>query len=171
MANPEGFFQPGNHHSDEGRRGAPMPAVNKDAILQRKREMIRLLLEGYKMKEISQALGVSLVTLCNYVKDPQVRTEIAELSTQLLGELDTELLSRIHSKTEIIDELATIALGEMRKILTDPNAHIGVKSKMIDSALDRCSEVSRTKKLDVTARVLSIKAEDLLHAARTAVEV
>ena len=133
--------------------------------------MIRLLLDGGKIADVAMLIGVSKVTVHQYLKDPWVREQLAQLNSQLLSTLDVELLERSRTKAEIIDELAMLALTEMRGILQDKSAHIGVRAKMIDSILDRTPELSRTKKLDVTNKTFSMKAEDLLAAANAAREI
>jgi len=128
-------------------------------------------LQDFVFREIAALLGVSYSTVVNYLRDPAVRVQLQELNSQLLGTLDKELVESFRTKAEIVDELAMIALGEMKNILQDRSAHIGVRAKMIDSVLDRTPELSRTKKLDVTNKTFSMKAEDLLAAATVAREI
>jgi len=160
------------HRWEVGHEGtAPSIARNELAIKGRQQEMIRLLLDGGKIADVAMLIGVSKVTVHQYLKDPWVREQLAQLNSQLLSTLDVELLERSRTKAEIIDELAMLALTEMRGILQDKSAHIGVRAKMIDSILDRTPELSRTKKLDVTNKTFSMKAEDLLAAANAAREI
>jgi len=159
-------FQPGHGYGDYERK-----AGNSVAVQMRQQEAIRLLLEGAKIADVADLIGVTKATIHNYLKDPVVRQQLAVLNAMLLKNLDQELLERSRTKAEIVDELAMIALGEMKNILQDRNAHIGVRAKMIDSVLDRTPELSRTKKLDVTNKTFSMKAEDLLAAATVAREI
>lgn len=163
-------FQMGNP-AGAGQRDLVQLPNNEIGVTRRKQEVMRLLLEGATFQQISDVVGLAKATIAGYLREPEFRAQLWELNSTLLGNLDLELAERYRSKAEIMDELAMIALKEMRTILQDPNAHIGIRAKMIDSVLDRTPEVSRTKKLDVTSRVFSMKAEDLLAAANAAREI
>jgi predicted transcriptional regulator len=138
---------------------------------QRKQEAIRLLLEGANLREIAALLGVTRESVRNYLQEPALRAQLQELNAGLLKNIDQELLENYRSKTEILDEIAMLALGEMKAMISDRSLHPSTRAKLIDSALDRTPEISRTKKIDVTQRVLQLKAEDLLEAANAAVEI
>lgn len=146
-------------------------AVNETAVEWRKQELIRLLLEGKTMKQAAMIIGVAPTTVTTYAKDPVWRDQVRQLSSSLLGRLDDEIIDALRTKTQIVDDLAFKALKEMERMLDDQNLHPGIKAKLIDSALDRTPELSRTKKLDVTSKTLTLKGEDLLAAAAAAREV
>lgn len=153
------------------RPGIVMPSTHPVSVDIRKQETLRLLLEGYRAREIAVIIGVNYHTVLQYTRDPKWRAQAMELSASLVENLDKEMLANLRSKTEMVDELAMLALDEMRKLLESPNTHPGIKVKMIDSALDRSPELSRTKKVDLTSRSFSLKGEDLLAAAVAAREL
>lgn len=151
-----------------GQVGVPL---NSFMVAKRKQEVVRLLLEGNILDDIRRVMHISYQTLLTYLRDPEVRQQIQDLNAKLAGEIDEELYRRFRDKAELVDELALIALDEMKIMMQDRNLHPSVRAKLIDSALDRHPEVSRTKKLDITSRTLTLKGEDLLAAAQVAKEM
>lgn len=137
----------------------------------REQELLRLVIEGYTIREGALIIGCNYNTAMSYARQPEWRTQLMTLRSSALGKLDEELIRSLRTKSDLMDELATLALEEMKKLLMDPDTHVGIKAKMIDSALDRTPEVSRTKKLDVTTKSFSMTGEDLLAAAMAAREI
>lgn len=166
---------PGVQPEGSGRPKAEFAKTNASpspiAVEWRKQELLRLIVEGYSIKQGALILGCAYATAMNYAREEAFRTQLRGLRSNALEELDKELIQTLRTKAEMIDDLAFLAIDEMKKLLQDSGTHVGVKAKMIDSVLDRCPEVSRTKKVDITAKTITMKAEDLLAAAQAAMEV
>lgn len=164
-------FQPGHGgrgFNNSGSNGVP---TNRFSVQARKQELMRLLLEGHSVPVASAALGISRMTGYSYLGDPEVRAELQRLNSVLFDQLDLDQQERFKSKVDQIDELGNLALERMKGILEDRSAHIGIVAKVAADVLDRCPETSKTKKLDITSKVLNFKAEDLMAAAQAAYEV
>lgn len=141
------------------------------SVRQRKLETLRLLLEGRCAKEVALILGVTYHTVLQYTQDPEWREQARQLNSKMLNGLDEELLQSLRKKTDILDALAFKALAEMEKILDDKSVAPTLKAKVSTDILDRTPDLSRTRKLDITERTISLRPEDLMAAAIAAREI
>ncbi len=160
---PEGGGRPPNGKTC----ASPTPV----AVEWRKAETLRLLVEGYSLKNIALVLQCNYATVMNYVREPVFREQLRSLRAQALVKIDEEIITSLRTKKELIDELGFKALKRMGQVLDDPNTHPAIIAKMGDSLLDRDPEVSRTRKLDVTERRFEMKGEDLLLALQGMKEI
>lgn len=133
-------------------------------VQMRKREVIKLLLDGRTVRQCADIVGVTHHTIVNYLREPEFREELRSLHSDLLNKLDSEFLVQRQTRLQIIDELSFKALERMRGILDDPDAHVTVVAKVATDVLDRHPETSRQKKLDITEKRINLSGEDLLGA-------
>lgn len=153
----------------EGAQGASSSQITHEL---RRRELMRLLLEGRSAKQAAVIMGVGYQTLINYSREERFRDELRQLHSDRLDQMDTEYLEARKSKVERIDELQWIALDKLEELLVDEHTHASIRAKLIDSVLDRGDQsVSRSRKLDITERKVIFKGEDLLHAVTAMQEI
>lgn len=167
---PIGFkgFQPGR--ITEGKRPQLM-GNSANAIEVRQQEMVRLLLEGHKLQDIADHLGTAYNTILHWIRIPTIHKQIQEMKAELMEQLDEEMMQRIHSKSQVIDEMGWKALERLQGILQDPTAHPSIVMKVAQDILDRDPVVSKTRKVDITERKVILKSEDLLSAVAALKEI
>lgn len=137
----------------------------------RAQELMRLVLEGYSMKNASHIMGVNYMTALKYARDPEWRQQLRDLHSEKLKALDSELIEATRTKMSLIDEIGLTALKKIQAYVDGENPEIQHLTRISDSMLDRLPETSRTKKVDITERKFVITGEDLLRAAQTAREL
>lgn len=143
----------------------------REAIDLRAQQAIRMVLEGVKARDIAEILGVYPWTVYNWLRQPEARAQIAEKKAELIGILNAQLEEGLLTKSQVIDQLGWKALERMREILDDPTAHKHIVAKVAIDVLDRDPVVSKTKRLDITTKNITLSGEDLLHAVKSLQEV
>jgi hypothetical protein len=134
-----------------------------------KMEMLRLIVEGYNIKEAARAVGVSYTTGRAYLRDPDVLEELKKLSRTKFDEVYDELYARHESLRERTLALADEALSEMERLLEESND--AIKFKVAQDILDRHGEVSRTQRQVGEHKHVHIDMDTLINAATAANEL
>ncbi len=166
-------FQPGHpYYEGSGNKpGVKLPDLSTEAKKQRQNELIRYLLSGANLKEAAKAMNLHIATVSSYMKDPEVREQLRELHSGMLEQIDTQVVQAMRTKAEALEECSWLALERMKELLENPSTHPSVLAKMVDSALDRDLETSRSKKVDITSKSLTLKGEDLMAAVQGLKEI
>src|SRR5277367_6704803 len=107
-------------------------------------EILRLLMSGLTLKEISVHLGCHYATAMNHARRPEFLLKLKDLSGEIYKRVDEEMMNKKANIMARLEEASEIALEEMIALVQeskDPN----MKFKAAQDLMDRNSQSSRSR--------------------------
>lgn len=146
--------------------------MHEAAKFVKEQELMRLLLAGYMVKEAAAQLQLSVWTVRKYARQPEFLLKLKQCSAEIYERVDAELSAQRTGLVERVDAAADRALTVMEHLMDNAKKE-ELKFKAAQDVLDRAPEVSRTRKIDSTAKQEHsfLNPMVLMHAAATAQEV
>jgi len=145
--------------------GAPATKIVRDEAL------MRLLLQGFTIKEAGQQMRANYQVLCRVARQPEFLLKLREHSGEIAQRMVEELTTSQLTMSQRLEEASERALDEMLQLMGDSTGSL--KYKVCQDILDRDVRTSRTKKMDLTGTMKHdfISPAVLIHAAATAKEL
>jgi len=128
-------------------------------------ELMRLLLQGYTIRECAHSIGMTYTTAQRYVKEPEFREKIKEKSAELNQKLEEELFTQKLTFNQRLSEMADAALDEMERLMVESPAE-GIRFKASQDILDRDGRAPRTARTTGLHAVVQVDLETLMAAAK-----
>lgn len=111
---------------------------------QKKEAFINAMLESKSITEASEKAGISRSTAYIYLKDEEVKKELASRRSELLQSTTTYLQNNLYSCSE-----------ELMKIVKDKETPQAVKVQAINSVFNNCKNL--TEQTDIITRLQEIE--------------
>jgi hypothetical protein len=136
-------------------------------------ELMRMLLMGLTLREISRQTGMGYNTVRFRAREPEFLLKLKEHSGEIAQRLVDELSTNIVEMAQKLEDASALALEEMLKMMGELENPSQLKLKVCQDLLDRDPKSSRTKRMDITGTMSHdfISPAVLIHAAATAKEL
>lgn len=138
-------------------------------LVQRREELLRLLLSGHRLKECATLLRLNPATVRKEVASPYFAQRLQEFSAEVFERVDSELQEMKVDPVVRLSELAAKALDNLEELLDSESEHI--KLKATQDALDRNATTSRLRKVKIDKREITLDLTQLQLAEEAAREV
>ncbi|MEE8598292.1 MAG: hypothetical protein V3S69_02020 [Dehalococcoidales bacterium] len=145
------------------------PDVLRLRILQRREELLRLLLSGHRVKECAVLLRTSPWTLRRDIRNEYFEERLQQLSGEVFQSVDKEILEMKLDPVTRLSELADTALDNLSDLLGSSDESI--KLRATQDALDRHTPTSKIKQVHVDKRVVTLDLSKIQQAEETGKEV
>jgi hypothetical protein len=148
----------------------PKPQTASQVV--REETLLRLLLQGFTVKEAAANMRASYQTMLKLARDPHFILRVREMSGEIAGRMVEEMSTNAVDFAKRLEEASEKALESMMAMMDEaPTGQL--KYRIASDLLDRDSRSSKTRKVDVQATHKHdfINPDLLAHAAGVANEL
>lgn len=134
-------------------------------------ELLRLMLQGFTMRESAMYMRASYSKIRKIAKQPEFLLKLREHSKEIGDRLVDEISRTQLEFTQRLEQASEDALEEMVAMMKDPAVNNHVRFRAASDLMDRDPRSSKTQKIQGHVDHQFINPAVLLHAAATAKEM
>jgi hypothetical protein len=147
--------------------------IGKDSAtaLVSEEELLRLVLQGFTLRECAQYMRAGYSRIRRIAKQPEFLLKLREHSAEIGARLVDEISRTQLEFTQRLEVASEEALDQMLELMKDPAVNQNTRFRAAQDLMDRDVRSSKTQKVQAHVGHEFINPAVLLHAAATAKEL
>lgn len=135
----------------------------------RDEELMRLLLAGYRLKEVAAMHGLNYQSVLRAARRPQFLEQLQGLSKEIFGQVDQEIRGSKILIKDRAEEMASVALDRLAELLVSEDERVAMQA--VNRALDMNTATAKVTKSENETKHSFVNPLQLQSAIRAAEEM
>lgn len=148
-----------------GQTGRGKTLDSKSVIMFDKTQLVRLAANRVPVIDIAKTMQRSTITICKWLRDPEILAQIKALNEEAFSEIDAEIKFRVASTHDKLNVAADEALDKVIDLMRGADSEV-IQFKAATDLLDRRADTSKVHRIDKRQVNVNIDAKWLELAAK-----